>query len=112
MTTPRLNRRLTLEAPQKLADGAGGYTQVWVPLGELWAEVKARSGRERNEAGVPVSAVSLVIRVRAAPFGSPLRPMAQQRFREGERLYLIQAVAECDPSAMYLTCYADEEVVT
>ncbi len=111
MTTPHLNRKLVLEAPERLPDGAGGYSESWVPMGEHWAEVRARTGRERAEAGVPVSAVSYNIVVRGAPYGSAARPMPEQRFREGTRLFVIQAVAERDPEGRFLTCFADEEVV-
>lgn len=111
MSVPQLNRKLMLEAPQRVPDGAGGFSQNWQTLGEHWAEISARMGRERAEAGVPVSCVSYKIVVRAAPFGSVARPRADQRFREGSRLFVIQAVAERDPEGRYLTCFADEENV-
>lgn len=111
MTIPHLNRKLVLEAPQKVADGAGGYTESWAVLGTHWAEVRSRGGRERAEAGVPVSSVSYKIVVRGASFGSASRPKPDQRFREGTRQFVIQAVAERDPEGRYLTCFADEEIV-
>ena len=110
MNGPVLNRKLVLEAPGRVGDGAGGFTETWTALGELWAEVTARSGRERAEAGAPVSAVSYRIVVRAAPYGAVSRPMPEQRFRDGTRLFVIQAVAEADAAGRYLTCFADEEV--
>lgn len=110
MTAPRLNRHLTLEGVVRSPDGAGGYTETWAVLGDLWAEVSARTGRERAEAGVPVSTVSYRIVVRAAPVGAPSRPIPEQRFRDGTRLYVIQAVADRDPEGRFLTCFADEEV--
>jgi len=109
---PRLNRLLVLEAPTRLPDGGGGYSHVWTALGELWAEVTARTGRERSEASASLSAVSYRIVVRAAPYGSPARPQPVQRFREGSRVFVIQAVADHDADGRYLTCFADEEVVT
>lgn len=112
MTAPRLNRHLVLEAPSRQPDGRGGYSQIWTALGEVWAEVSARSGRERSEASASLSAVSYRIVVRAAPYGSASRPKPVQRFREGNRLFVIQAVAEFDADGRYLTCFADEEVVT
>ncbi|WP_370645736.1 phage head closure protein [Ruegeria sp. Ofav3-42] len=105
-----MNRKLVLEAPERSADGSGGYTETWATLGMVWAEVTARSGSERQVAGVPVSRVSYRIVVRGAPEGSTLRPSPDQRFREGARRFVIRAVAERDPRGQYLTCFADEEV--
>ncbi|WP_170782621.1 phage head closure protein [Ruegeria lacuscaerulensis] len=110
MKTPRLNRKLVLEAPVRSADGAGGYTETWAALGTVWAEVTARSGSERSVAGVPISRVGYRIVVRGAPQGSSMRPSPDQRFSEGSRRFVIRAVAERDPRGQYLTCFADEEV--
>ncbi|MDK3019283.1 phage head closure protein [Pseudodonghicola flavimaris] len=110
MSLPVLNRRLVLEAAERVPDGAGGAIQSWVSLGELWAEVRARSGRERARAGEPVSRVSYRIVVRGAPAGALQRPLPDQRFRDGARLYLIRAVTEADAAGRYLVCFADEEV--
>ena len=111
MNVPRLNRLLTLEALDKVPDGAGGFDEIWMPLGTMWAEVTLRSGRERAEAGVPVSSVSYRITVRAAPVEALSRPVPGQRFREGARVYPITAVGERDADALYLTCFAEEEIV-
>ncbi|MDW4496816.1 head-tail adaptor protein [Sulfitobacter sp. D35] len=108
--TPRLNRRLVLETPETIPDGAGGFDSVWVALGTIWGEVTARTGRELAQAEAAISRMSFRIVVRAAPFGSPDRPQPQQRFREGQRIFLIEAVAEEDADTRYLTCFATEEV--
>lgn len=110
MKSPRLNRKLVLEAPQHLADGSGGFTVTWQVLGSLWAQITARTGRETISSGAPVSVVTYRIIVRAAAFGAPDRPMPEQRFREDSRLFHIQAVVEDDPEGRFLTCYATEEV--
>ncbi|MBW4708535.1 phage head closure protein [Roseobacter sp. YSTF-M11] len=110
MNAPRLNRKLVLETPVKIADGAGGYVEDWQPLGTLWAQVSARTGRETAQSGAPVSAMSYRIVVRGAPFGAPDRPKPEQRFREGERLFVIQAVAEEDADGRFITCFATEEI--
>jgi head-tail adaptor len=110
MTAPQMNRSLVLEGPVKLADGAGGYTRDWEPLGVLWAEVKAGSGREKAETAATLSRVPYRITVRAAPHGAPSRPVAGQRFRDGTRVFEIYAVAEKGVHAAYLTCHAQEEV--
>lgn len=104
-----LNRKMVLERAERAADGAGGFTQAWVPVGTLWAALKPGSGRERFGAGVTVSTVPWRITVRAAPVGAPQRPEPDQRLREGGRVFRITAVAERDPDARYLTCFATEE---
>lgn len=108
---PVLSRRLELEEAVETSDGAGGWTKVWTPLGALWAAVRARSGREIEEGGRERARVSHRILVRAAPAGSPARPRADQRFREGSRIFRIRAVTEADDRGRYLTCWADEEAV-
>ena len=110
MSTPRLNRRLTLEAPQRVSDGAGGFEEVWVALGVIWAEITARAGRESQAAGVAVSMVPYRIVVRGAPVGHPERPIARQRLRDGNRIFHIRSVAEHDPIGRYLVCMAEEEI--
>ncbi len=112
MNAPHLNRQMILEAPQRLSDGSGGYSEGWTVLGTLWAEVTARTGRETALSGAPLSRMSYKIVVRGAPFESTARPRPQQRLREGARVFTIEAVAERDPEGRYLTCFAEEEVVT
>ncbi len=112
MSAPKLNRKLLLEEPRQIPDGAGGYTRLWAPLGTLWADVRPGTGRERASAGLlTLGSTPLKITVRAAPPDSPQRPCSDQRFREGERVFHILAVVESDASARYLTCFAREEVV-
>ena len=111
MRAPVLSRRLVLETPERIADGAGGYVTTWVPLGSLWAEVAARTGRKVREGVASVSRVPVRITVRAAPHGAASRPVAGQRLREGARVFAVIAVAEADNAGRYLTCQAEEEVV-
>lgn len=109
MRAPRLNRQLVLEHPARVSDGSGGFAVNWLPLGSVWAQVNARSGRETSATGSPVSSVSYRIVLRSAPHGSPDRPKPEQRFRDGLRFFYIQAVVEDDLSGRYLTCFATEE---
>lgn len=108
--SPHLSRKLKLEDAVRTADGAGGFSEDWVTLGTLWAEIKAGTGRERFGAAVTKSTVPYRIIVRSAPIGAPSRPKPDQRFREGARLFRIVAVADHDRDAAYLTCFATEEV--
>ncbi|MEM8728401.1 MAG: head-tail adaptor protein [Pseudomonadota bacterium] len=105
-----MNRKLVLESRALAQDGAGGATQSWQPLGTLWAEVSARSGRARGDGDGLLGQVSYRIVVRNAPVGNTARPVAGQRFREGARVYRISAVSEQDTTGRYLTCFAQEEV--
>ncbi|RYH11413.1 head-tail adaptor protein [Tropicimonas sp. IMCC6043] len=109
MQEPELRRRLVLETLERTSDGSGGYVETWVPLGTLWAEVKAGTGRETESDFVTLSYVPYRITVRAAPPDDTRRPRADQRFREGPRVFRILAVADSGTRGRYLTCYAREE---
>lgn len=111
MTLPHLNCEMILEAPDRVGDAAGGYIDGWSVLGTLWAELTARTGRERALSGAPTAQVAYKIVVRGAPYGSIERPKPEQRLRYGSRIFHIEAVAERDPEGRYLTCFANEEVI-
>lgn len=96
-----MTRTLVLEAPVRMADGAGGVVQDWQALGTLWADVQAGSPRQADG----VVRVPLKIAVRAARVGAPSRPVAGQRLREGGRVFRILAVTE---SGRDLICHAEE----
>ena len=110
MTAVNLSRQLLLEEPQRLADGAGGFSVVWVTLGTLWAEVLPGSGREAAGEEVVLATVPYRITVRGAVVGSTARPKAEQRFRDGARVFTILAVTERDRAGHHLICFAREEV--
>ncbi len=102
---PTLSRKLLLESPVRAADGAGGFSESWTPLGAIWAEVLPRSGRENGD----LSRIGHKITVRAAPQGAPSRPKPTQRFRDGTRVFSIDAVTEMDADARFLICTTTEE---
>jgi len=107
MSAPQMTRRLTLEAPERVADGAGGYGEVWVARGHVWAAVETRgAGREVDQA----ARLQLKITMRGVARGAQARPDAAMRFREGVRLYRIEAVHEGDALGRTLVCFAVEEV--
>ena len=105
---PRLTQRLVLETPERVADGGGGWQVTWAALGTVWAELKPRSARERVSGVREVSRVTHRVTVRSAPFGSARRPVPEQRFRQGERIFNIRGVAEADHRGAYLTCWVEE----
>lgn len=108
----RLNRPLVLEGTQRSPDGAGGFIETWEARGTLWADLRARTGREAEGEGVSVARAAFRITVRAAPQGSPQRPEPGQRLRDGARIFTILSVTEQDAEARFLTLWAEEEVVT
>lgn len=110
MSAVRLSRKLVLEAPQNVADGAGGFVRAWAVLGTLWGEILPGSGREMAGIEVVLASVPYKITVRGAPVGNPRRPRPEQRLRDGARVFTILAVTEHDQDAQYLTCFAREEV--
>lgn len=100
----------TLEVPQETPDGAGGVAEVWVALGTVWGELRARLGGEGLEGEAGVSRATHSILVRGAPYGAPSRPTVRQRFRRGARVFRVVSVCEADPAARYLECRVIEEV--
>ncbi|WP_373353221.1 head-tail adaptor protein [Pseudoroseicyclus sp. CXY001] len=107
--TPRLNRSLVLEAPERASDGAGGYTEGWAVRGTLWAEIASGSLGAAAGGGAPLARRRVKITVRAAPFGAPSRPEPGQRLREGARVFRILSVAEAENAQRYLTLLTEEE---
>ena len=106
MKLPHFNRKLILEAPTRVSDGAGGFSESWVALGIIWGEVLPRgAGRE-----VEASELKLKVTVRAAPQGAPSRPTAAMRFRDRDRIYRIEAVTEAEAAGRFLVCFVKEEV--
>lgn len=109
MKVPHLTRALVLETSQRVPDGAGGFSENWVALGTLWAEMVAGAGRDPAGEEVILSSVGYRITVRAAPVGADMRPKPGQRFREGSREFPILAVADRDAAGRFLTCHCREE---
>ncbi|HUF88144.1 MAG TPA: head-tail adaptor protein [Thermohalobaculum sp.] len=104
----KLSQRLVLEAPERVADGGGGWQVTWSALGTHWAELRTMSARERMSGEREISRVTHRVTVRSAPVGSARRPAPQQRFRQGERIFAIRGVAEADHRGAYLTCWVEE----
>ena len=107
----RLSRKLELETEARTADGVGGYVTSWVALGTHWGAVEPGRGRLETGEGYARTRASYKITIRSVPPLSQSRPKAGQRFREGDRFYVIRAVTEAS-DARLLTCYADEEAAS
>ncbi|MEM9228848.1 MAG: head-tail adaptor protein [Pseudomonadota bacterium] len=108
MNGPVLSRKLVLEDRIAVADGMGGQSILWTALGTLWGEMTPGTGRSELVSGREVPRQPWRIVVRAAPVGAPSRPRAEQRLREGTRVFNILSVAERNDDARFLTLYAEE----
>jgi len=108
-SAPRLDRRMVLETPARVSDGAGGFALSWAVRGVLWAALKPGSGREVAGEEVWRAETPYRITVRGAPVGAGARPRPEDRLRDGGRVFTILAVTEADPRGQYLTCFAREE---
>ncbi len=99
----RLRHRVTIQYPTRNEDEGGGASIRWMPLATVWAQVKARPGREIFQADSPTarSAFRLVIRYRA-----DVDPT--MRVLWGERVLEVLAVGDEDGSKRWLSCECEE----
>jgi head-tail adaptor len=105
-----LTRFMTLETLSNTPDGAGGFQDVWTEVGKLWADISVRTAGLRETNLNDISQAKSKAIVRSAAVGSSARPKAGQRFVEGGRVFLIDAVTEYDRAGLYLICWLHEEV--
>lgn len=103
--TTRLRRLAHLEAPNGLADGAGGATSDWISIGTHWVAVQPVSGEEAHIASRDSTRITHRIQLRCP---RSLRPRADQRFRIGSRTFDIRAVFDRDGRGRFLTCLVEE----
>ncbi|MEM7546686.1 MAG: head-tail adaptor protein [Pseudomonadota bacterium] len=104
----RYTKLLTLEERTEAPDGGGGVVEEWTIIGTHWVDLKASSARERFTGGRQVSLVTHKAIIRSLPLASALYPKADQRFRDGERVYAIRGVAEADDRREHLICWLQE----
>jgi SPP1 family predicted phage head-tail adaptor len=105
-------RRLVLEQRSSAPDGGGGTTETWTALGIHWVALKPTNARERQSGARSGAEVTHKGYLRAFEFNSSARPRADQRFREGSRIFAIRAVTEADDRRERLLCWLTEGAVT
>lgn len=98
-----LDRRLILEAPVEIADGAGGVTRDYQAITTLWAEVTPLAARSDVDADGRGATVTHRIVLRARPDIT-----TRHRFREGERVYRIVAFRARDGRGRFLDISAEQ----
>lgn len=98
-----LRRRLTLETPVRTGDDAAAAELTWSSLGELWASISPRSGREIVTADAVAARITHDIEIRWRGDVS-----AAMRLRDGSTIYAIHAVHDRDDKARRLICLVEE----
>lgn len=98
-----LRHRLTLEELSRVADEGGGFTEDWVTVATLFADLRPIGGDERYEAdrlaGRVTHEVSLRYRAGVVP---------AMRFRKGTRIFHIVTVIDVDERRRWLNCLCEE----
>lgn len=103
-----LTRRLVLEAKSGAPDGGGGFDTGWTEVAVHWAAMRATGASETFVGGGQAGAVKHVAEIRYRAPEDPTRPRADQRFREGDRIYAIRGVAEADERRDRLMIWLEE----
>ena len=85
-----------------------GSSSTWVPVGTIWADVRPGAGREDFTGAAARPRVALPDPGARGAGGAPSRPRADQRLREGARVFDILTVTEHDPAGRYLEIRAEE----
>jgi SPP1 family predicted phage head-tail adaptor len=94
---------LTLEELNRVADDGGGFTESWVAVATVFADLRPISGSERVDADRLTGSVThdVVLRYRAGV-------VPAMRFREGTRIFQIVAVIDVDEQHRWLQCLCEE----
>jgi len=100
----KLHHRLTLEAPDESADGAGGVVRGWSALGEVWASIEPIGANDAVVAGKRLGA--LTHRVTLRHRGDLT---LNHRFRLGARVFTVRALRDPDEQIRFLECLVAEE---
>ena len=98
-----LRHRLALEELQRVEDEGGGFTETWVEVEELWADLRPTGGSESVEADRLAGRVSHEVSLRYRP-----GVQAAMRFRKGARLFHIVTVINVEERSRWLKCLCEE----
>jgi SPP1 family predicted phage head-tail adaptor len=99
-----LDRRLVLEAPVDVDDGAGGVTRSYAAVATLWAQVTPVRARADAAADSLAALVTHRITIRAGQAVTTLN-----RFRDGARLFDVVSFRDT-PDRCFLVIEAEERM--
>jgi SPP1 family predicted phage head-tail adaptor len=86
-----LRHRLTLEELSRVTDDGGGFTESWVEVATIFADLRPIRGSERVEADRLTGNVTHDVVLRYRPGVVP-----SMRFREDTRIFQIVAVIDVE----------------
>jgi SPP1 family predicted phage head-tail adaptor len=98
-----LRRRLTLEQLDRVSDDGGGFTESWITVATLAADLRPIGGNESVEADRITGSVSHEVVLRYRPGVVPA-----MRFRLDTRIFQILAVIDVDERRRWLKCWCEE----
>jgi len=99
----KLRHRLVIEQPETTPDGAGGLTESWIALAEVWGAIEPLSGSERVEAGRIAGRHMHDITIRYR--GDVSRNM---RIRLSDRIFHILTLEDVGGRGQWLRILAEE----
>lgn len=102
-TIGALRQRVTLEAPIDAPDGAGGFSQSYVPVAQLWARIAPSGAREDFIEERQEQMVSHVVTIRWREGVT-----SGMRFVHRGRKLTIRAVFDPDEGRRFLRCQCEE----
>lgn len=98
----QFSTELALEAMQSVADGMGGYKEIWSEVATLWGKIEPISSTPSGQVRpFPELTHRIYVRYREDI-------TSDKRFRKGERIFTLRSVYDPDESKRYLTCLAVE----
>ncbi len=99
----KLRHRAALEVKTLTPDGAGGFSESWDAVAQLWCAVEPLAASDAFAAGKLESRVRHRLRIRRG-----LAVAAGNRLRVGERLFAVHAVIDEGPPAPLVTLACEE----
>jgi SPP1 family predicted phage head-tail adaptor len=98
-----LRQRLTLEEIQRASDEGGGFTESWVTVATLSADLRPTGGGERLASDRLAGTITHDVVLRYRPGVVPA-----MRFRKGTRIFHILAVIDIEERHRWLKCLCEE----
>jgi SPP1 family predicted phage head-tail adaptor len=103
--TSDLNRKVSLEKPVEIDNGAGGVTTVWVKVFDTWAKMRPGSGSETTRWGQLSATTMETITIRYC------KELTEKwRIRFEDRYFNIRDVADLEEAHRFLEIACEEGV--